>query len=151
MKKICVVGFFVVSLLGTLFHFTYDLVPIFIFPKNESIFEHTKLIFMPMLIYYFISFYFLNNKKRMFTIFITSILIGILLVVSIYYIYSGILGFDNDIINVMIYYVAVLIMFLNLYKEKTLFSFTNSVVICIIIFILMIVFTYYPLNIAFFN
>ena len=151
MKKICVVGFFVVSLLGTLFHFTYDLVPIFIFPKNESIFEHTKLIFMPMLIYYFISFYFLNNKKRMFTIFITSILIGILLVVSIYYIYSGILGFDNDIINVMIYYVAVLIMFLNLYKEKTLLSFTNSVVICIIIFILMIVFTYYPLNIAFFN
>lgn len=44
MKKYCIIGVLIVSVLGTLFHFGYTLLEIFIIPKNESIFEHTKLI-----------------------------------------------------------------------------------------------------------
>ena len=55
-KKYVVIGFFVVGILGTLFHFVYDwsgqmwFVGLFV-PVNESTWEHMKLLFVPMLIY----------------------------------------------------------------------------------------------------
>lgn len=151
MKKLCIIGFIFVSLVGTLFHFLYDYVPIFIFPKNESIFEHTKLIIIPMLIYYLIVIMFKFDKVKLFCLFVKAILIGILVVVSCYYTYSGMLGYNVDFINIIIYFISVLAMFIVIYKEKTLFDFTNSVVVLIIILLAMIIFTYYPIDIAFFN
>ncbi len=55
-KRYVVIGFFVVGILGTLFHFVYGwsgqlwLVGLFV-PVNESTWEHMKLLFIPMLIY----------------------------------------------------------------------------------------------------
>lgn len=66
-KKYVVIGFFVVGILGTLFHFVYDwagklwLVGLFV-PVNESTWEHMKLLFIPMLIY--IMFGYLYIKRR---------------------------------------------------------------------------------------
>lgn len=151
MKKLCIIGFLIVSLLGVIFHFMYDYLPIFIFPKNESIFEHTKLIIIPMLIYLFIVIFCVENKKKIFASFISSILIGIFITVVSYYTYYGMLGFSVDWLNIVIYFISVFSMFYYIYKNKTLFGFTNSVVIIIIILILLFVFTYYPLNIGFFS
>ncbi len=66
-KRYVVIGFFVVGILGTLFHFVYDwsgqlwLVGLFV-PVNESTWEHMKLLFIPMLIY--IMFGYLYIKRR---------------------------------------------------------------------------------------
>lgn len=51
-----IIGVLVTSVLGTLFHFTYDwsgqnfLVGLFT-PVSESTWEHMKLLFFPMLLY----------------------------------------------------------------------------------------------------
>ena len=53
LKKFCVIGFFVTTVLGILSHFVYDwtgggfLIGLF-FPVNESTWEHMKLLFFPM-------------------------------------------------------------------------------------------------------
>ena len=121
MKKISVIGFIVVGVLGALFHFAYEYVPLFIFPRNESIFEHTKLIIFPMLFYY-LGLLFIRkiDKKRLFSSFITAILLGIGIIVVGYYTYSGIIGDNIDFINISLYYVAILCGFIVIYKEKTL-------------------------------
>ena len=103
MKRLCIIGFIFVCLLGTLFHFMYDYVPIFIFPKNESIFEHTKLIVVPMLIYYFICFVYKVDMVKLLSLFVRAILVVILFVVVSYYLYSGFLGFNIDVVNIIIY------------------------------------------------
>ena len=151
MKWISIIGIVFVSIFGTLFHFAYDLIPIFIFPMNESIFEHTKLIIVPMLLYFCLVLLFrIEDKKKIFSSFVTAILSGILIIVSGYYTYSGILGYDVDWINIIIFFISVISSFIIIYKKKTLFDFTNSVVVLGILLILMTLFSYYPLDIAFF-
>ena len=107
MKKLCIIGFLIVSILGVIFHFMYDYLPIFIFPKNESIFEHTKLIIIPMLIYLFIVIFCVENKKKIFASFISAILIGVFITVVSYYTYYGMLGFSVDWLNIVIYFISV--------------------------------------------
>lgn len=52
-------------ILAFIFHFSYDLIPNFItsilFPVNESIWEHMKLLYTSILVYGIID-YFLNQK-----------------------------------------------------------------------------------------
>lgn len=152
MKWISIIGIVVVGILGTLFHFAYEFIPLFIFPMNESIFEHTKLIIVPMVIYLGIIMCLrIKEKKLIFSSFVTAILFGIMLVVSGYYTYSGILGYSVDWLNIVLFFLSVISSFWIIYKKKTLFGFTNSVAILLIILILMSVFSFYPLSIDFFK
>ena len=152
MKWISIIGIVVVGILGTLFHFAYEFIPLFIFPMNESIFEHTKLIIVPMVIYLGIIMCLrIKEKKLIFSSFVIAILFGIMLVVSGYYTYSGILGYSVDWLNIVLFFLSVISSFWIIYKKKTLFGFTNSVAILLIILILMSVFSFYPLSIDFFK
>lgn len=69
-KKYVVIGFFVVGILGTLFHFVYDwsgqlwLVGLFA-PVNESTWEHMKLLFVPMLIYIMLGNLYIKRQEFM--------------------------------------------------------------------------------------
>ncbi|MDE5715524.1 MAG: hypothetical protein K2I42_05260 [Anaeroplasmataceae bacterium] len=151
MKKLCIIGVLIVSVLGTLFHFGYSIVPIFIFPKNESIFEHTKLIVFPFLIYFFACLpFYKENKETLFSSFVFAIIVSTIFTVVSYYTYSGVLGKNIDVINIIIYYISVILGFILIYKKKIPIGFSNSIIFLIIILILTITFTYYPLNISFF-
>ena len=152
MKKLCLIGVLIVSALGTLFHFAYDYVPLFIFPLNESIFEHTKLTIFPYLFYLIFALIFIKEERmRLFSSFFTAIIVSTVFIVVFYYTYSGILGFGVDWLNILSYYVSILIGFIIIYKKMTLASFSNSVIFLIILLILVGVFTYFPANIAFFK
>lgn len=63
-KIIAVLGIFVLSFIS---HFAYDLLPnlifSFIFPVNESIWEHMKIIFTSTLLYGIIDYLLLNKYK----------------------------------------------------------------------------------------
>ena len=52
--------------IGALFHFVYDWIDIkalsWLFPVNESIFEHTKLVFLPFTLYYLMLFLFKRDS-----------------------------------------------------------------------------------------
>ena len=69
-KSYVVIGFFVVGILGTLFHFVYDwsgqmwFVGLFV-PVNESTWEHMKLLFVPMLIYIMLGNLYIKRQEFM--------------------------------------------------------------------------------------
>lgn len=152
MKKIVIIGFIVVGVMGTVFHFLYDYIPLFIFPRGESIFEHTKLTIFPFLIYYlFLLLFRVKNKKLLFSSFVTAILASTAFIVVFYYTYSGMIGKSIDWLNIVSFFIAILIGFYLIYKRKTLFNFVNSVVLLIFIILLSIIFSYFPLDIAFFK
>lgn len=152
MKKLTIIGVLVVSALGTLFHFIYQWIPIFIFPSSESIFEHMKLIVFPFL-FYFVGclFFYKGDKANLFSSFITAILTSILCVIVFYYTYSGFIGKNIDVVNIIIYYVSVILGFIWIYKKKTLVSFSNSIIFLLILFILITVFSFYPPDLSFFK
>ena len=152
MKKLTIIGVLVVSALGTLFHFLYQWFPIFLFPMNESIFEHMKLIIFPFLIYFIVClFFYKDNKMSLFSSFFSAILISILTVIILYYTYSGFIGKNIDAVNILIYYVSIIVGFFCIYKKKTLVSFSNSIIFLMIILILVGLFSFYPPNLSFFR
>jgi hypothetical protein len=67
--KYFIISFVVVSILGVLFHFAYDILDFpllkIIFPTNESIFEHTKLIVFPALFFTIFDILYSGEEKAL--------------------------------------------------------------------------------------
>lgn len=151
------VGIIFVFLLGSLFHFTYDLsnqnILVSIFSgTNESVFEHTKLIIYPTIIWYLI-YYFKNykntNKKLLFSSMIINIITSILSIIILFYTLKGFFGKTSLFIDILIFLISIIIGFyyanINYQKRKSIPLF--------ILFIIIIIYTYFtfnPLNIPFF-
>ncbi|MDE6584308.1 MAG: hypothetical protein K2K15_02800 [Anaeroplasmataceae bacterium] len=152
MKKLAIIGFLSVSALGTLFHFMYEWLPIFIFPSNESIFEHMKLVLFPFLLFIaaVLPFY-KEDKGVLFSSCVTAIFISMAAIVISYYVYSGFLGFNVDAVNIILFYAGILAGFYFIYKKKTLISVSNSVIFLLIALILVVVFSFYPPDLGFFR
>lgn len=85
MKKIKIIGVFVIMGLSVLSHFMYEWFNNFIFsilfPVNESIWEHMKLLVTPVLIYSFIEYFIYRKKGTRFNNF--SLSCGISIIVGI--------------------------------------------------------------------
>ena len=98
LKKYSWIGIIFVWIVGTIWHFVYEwsgsqfIVGLF-FPVSESVWEHMKLIFFPMLLY---SFYMEWKLKDTFPCIGSSLMAGILsgtcLIPVFFYTYSGVLG-----------------------------------------------------------
>ena len=70
LKKIKVISILGIFILSFISHFMYDLFPniifSFIFPVNESIWEHMKILYTSILLYGFIDKYLLNKYKEIY-------------------------------------------------------------------------------------
>lgn len=160
LKSYIIIGIIFVSVLGTLFHFAYGWSENNIFvglftPINESIWEHTKLLFFPMLIY---SFY-LNKKigkeyPCLNSAMISGTLSGVAIIIVMFYTYSGILGFHTAFADIAIFYISVILAFCIVYKltlsckankYHTLLQALQIITIC-----LYIIFTFSPPDIPLF-
>ena len=107
-----------VTLLGVFLHFAYELsgenpiVGLFA-TVNESIWEHLKLVFFPMLV---LSVWDMFHSQRNSLCFLPArtlgILAGMAFIVITFYTLTGILGFFVDWVNILIYLVGVAIVFL---------------------------------------
>ena len=149
-KKFETASFFFASIVGTLMHFVYELTnenPIIalIAPVNESVFEHFKLTFFPLLAFAVFEYFYIGKiHSGFFCIKAKSILLGILSVIVLYYTYTGIIGQNYMIPDVLIFYISVLIS--TLYFVKNYKPNENNNLIGILIFILVwiifIVFTF---------
>lgn len=159
-KSYIITGIVFVSVLGTLFHFVYNLsgnnffVELFT-PVNESIWEHTKLIYFPMMIYLL---YGRRKIKLQYpgidsaTIF--GAISGVLLIIVLYYTYTGIIGFNIAPADISIFYISVLAAFYAVYK-MTVFDKTDMYalifkILNLLMIILYIIFTIYPPEIPLF-
>ncbi len=141
--------------MGVLFHFAYDFFKIdflkAIFPSNESIFEHTKLIIFPTLIYMVIDYIISKDKKNMLSSYLAGIIVGVVFMISSYYTIFGIIGKDFAWVNILIFFISIGIVLYYRYKKITLFDGANNVIALIILLAIVEVFSFYPANIAFFR
>ena len=89
MKKIRnwqIAGFVFTAIIGTFFHFLFDLtsesiIAALISPVNESIWEHTKLLFVPMFVFALLEYGFWGREYA----FVMLCMIGIVFFVFTFY------------------------------------------------------------------
>jgi hypothetical protein len=109
-----VAGYLFTSVLGTFFHFLFDLTggsPIagLISAVNESIWEHMKLIFYPMLLFAAAEYRSWGRETAGFwCIKLGGILRALVLIPVLYYTYTGTLGVSADWFNITIFFLAAL-------------------------------------------
>lgn len=109
--KLSIWGFLFVGLLGTLFHFVYDwlgqwpIVGLF-FPVNESIWEHMKLLFFPVVLWWLIDGAMRKSKNRVFASRMWALNLALLFIPVAYYTYSGIIGQRYSWVDIGIFFIA---------------------------------------------
>ena len=153
LKNYKLLGIIFVFLLCVLFHFTYQLWPnpLFsvLFPVNESIWEHMKLIFSSFVIYGIFEYLIIRKKVKvnnyLLNLFITpglAILLYLTIYIPLYFKYG-----ENMIISIGLLFIMIIIEELisyNLLKSKEI---SNGKLIGFIGIILMyFLFSYYTYN-----
>lgn len=153
-KVITIIGFFIIAIFGTLLHFTYNLsnknIVVGVFSAiNESVFEHIKIIIVPIYIYGIIEYFLLKKNKLNFSL---AVLIKIIFisffVPTIYYTYSYFTKKSILLIDILTFYFSILISQIISYYIliKTKYSKLNSIslLVLIILLIAIVIFTFNP-------
>ena len=159
------IRFLFISILGVLLHFTYEwsdqnrIVGLFS-AVNESTWEHLKLIFWPAVLFAAAEYFAYGRKTDGFIpVRVTSIITGMASVVVLFYTYSGILGRNILVMDILVFIISVAVMYVFLYyklrspgKLFTMF-FSSSCEVSVIaaICILMVIFIYDPPEIGMFQ
>ncbi len=154
LKRYTIIGTIFALILGTLSHFLYDWsgnnhILGFFTPVNESVWEHMKLLFFPMLLCsLFIIFKLQKAYPCIASSFFFGTLTGTSLIPLFFYAYTAISGKDFFILDIGIFILSVIIAFRLSYKltlscKLESFTFLLYCIVCII-FISFIVFTYHP-------
>ncbi|MFH1381719.1 MAG: DUF6512 family protein [Chloroflexota bacterium] len=148
-------GIVFVFLLGALLHFIFEwsdesrIIGLFA-SVNESVWEHFKQGFWPMVIYAAIEYRFLSGRINNF---FTAKAVAVYLIPSItglvFYGYTAIIGKEILIVDILIFLVAIIIGQLTSYRIMTsarLHKYTNliSLIFIILLASALILFTFYP-------
>ena len=154
----CAIG--LIILVGM--HYAFDFfgkVPFlaWLFPVNESIWEHLKLLFYPVVLATILEYGMIKKSRvNIIPVRTWNLLIGMALIVAGYYTYSGIVGRDFVVCDILLYVAAViLVFFLKIpFLENRKSSITSSDVlwgsVMVLFFILFVIFSYYPPHINLF-
>jgi len=110
-------GFAAVTFVGTILHFLYDWTggSILVSPfsgVNESTWEHMKLLFWPLFLFALVQRLFFRNQENYWCVKLAEILLGFVLIPVLFYTYNGVFGKSPDWINIAIFYVSALLVFL---------------------------------------
>lgn len=123
LKRYTVIGIIFVLITGTLAHFLYGwtgnnhIAGLFT-PINESIWEHMKLVFFPMLIYSLIMILKFHRKYSCITSALSfGILVGTFLIPLFYYTYTFFLGTNIFILDISTFILSIVIAFWLSYKQ----------------------------------
>lgn len=116
-KKILIIACIICILLGVFLHFAYELsgknvLVGMIAPVNESVWEHLKLVFIPFTLFS-IAFYFYTKKKfsNMLLVTLFSNIVGMFVIVTLYYLGNVIFGSDNMVFNIISYILGMITAF----------------------------------------
>ena len=141
---------------GTLLHFTYEWSGENLFvgsfsAVNESVWEHLKLVFYPLLIATIIEYFFIkdisNNYIEAKTI---GIFTAISFIVVSFFTYSGIIGTSIIVIDILIFIISIILGEYIAYKlmkredESTVLTTCLAIIILVFLFICFVLFTYLP-------
>lgn len=106
------IGFIFTGVTGTLLHFLYDwtgqnpVVGAFS-AVNESVWEHMKLLFFPMLLFSFWEYARVGKEYPNFwCVKLLGTVLGLLSIPALYYTYTGGLGINADWFNIAIFFIG---------------------------------------------
>lgn len=154
-KKRILISIPLLFVLGSILHFTYDfsgkntIVGLFS-ATNESIFEHTKLAFIPITLWWLINYLKTKNKinaKAWFTAGFSSALTSTIAIPFIFYFYTNTFGIESIIIDILILLFCIAIgqlLSIHLYTYSK--GMSTKLIICLwlIVIVFFVVFTIYP-------
>ena len=158
-----IIAFFIISIAGVISHFIYEwtgdnvLAGLF-FPVNESIWEHLKLIFYPALIY-FTAEYFIRGEdipQNYIPASVKGIFCGMLTIITLYYVLTGVLGRNIDFLNIIIYFISVIAALIKrnrIIRSDKRYSETTTLVFLLITLLFALLFpiwSFYPPHLAIF-
>ena len=112
-----VAGFALVTFGGTILHFLYDWTggSILVAPFsgiNESTWEHMKLLFWPLFLFALVQRLFFRDQENYWCVKLAEILLGLVLIPVLFYTYNGMFGKSPDWLNIAIFYISALLVFL---------------------------------------
>ena len=147
-------GFAVATFGGTILHFLYDWTggSILVSPfsgVNESTWEHMKLLFWPLLLFASVQRLFFKELENYWCIKLMEILLGLLLIPVLFYTYHGMFGKSPDWINIALFYITALLVFLFewlVFKNDLLYCRASRLALAgiFLIGIMFVVFTFSP-------
>lgn len=106
------------AIMGTLLHFTYgwsgeNQLAAVVSAVNESVWEHMKLLFVPVFFWSVVQLWFHGKDYPNFLAArAASVLAGLTLIPALYYTYTGALGLQLSWVNILIFFLAVAVTFL---------------------------------------
>ena len=154
MRKVKIIGVFIIFGLSFLSHFMYQWLPnsIFsiLFPVNESIWEHMKLIVTPVLIFSIFEYVIYRKKNIEYNNFIlsyaVSMILGIIIYLIIYLPIENIFGHSMIVAIVILFITFIVVEFISYYiMNSREIKYSNIIGISLIILI-YIVFGYLTYN-----
>lgn len=160
-KKNALLGFFFISILGTISHFVYEwsgensIIGAF-FAVNESVWEHLKIAIIPAIVWMIITLISEKEKNNFFTANLFSFLTIMIVIIFGFYGYNFILQKDVLILDILLFYIAIALgqyvgyKIMNSKKLPKILEYI-SIILLILIFIAFIVFTYNPPKIEIFR
>lgn len=150
-----IIGAIFTLILGTLLHFTYDWSGAnefisYIAPVNESIWEHQKLLFIPMILFTIIElFTYGKDLPNFIQVKVLSIMVGIVVTIASYYTYSGIIGNNCLIADIGTFVIGTLVAYMFSYHflQTTRFSsHLSRIVMLILLGILILCFVLFTVD-----
>ena len=154
-EKWIILGVPILFLIGSFFHFLYELsgknsiVALFA-PVNESVWEHIKMLVVPLVLWWFI-YYLVRGKQlnidknKWFTSALISLLVAIISIPLMFYFYTGALGFESVIIDILLLFLALLfgqLTGLHYYRYGDGINYFASIFFIVIIICVFMYFTY---------
>jgi hypothetical protein len=149
-----------IMVLGTILHFGFKWTNNNLFvgafcAVNESVWEHLKLLFFPMLIITIIGCFYVKPKTPNYLCAkVQGMLSSILFIIIFFYTYSGIIGNNIAIVDILSFFVAVILSEYLFYKKiQSQFYCNNSsaIIILLTLCLCFIIFTFCPPHIGLFR
>ncbi|MFX0083969.1 MAG: DUF6512 family protein [Candidatus Hodarchaeota archaeon] len=148
-------GILFVVLIGALFHFMFELLNYWrpigaIFPVNESVWEHLKLPYWPLIIFSLIEYNFIKEQAKNFILGkVVSFIISISTILIVFYSYTAILGTELLIVDILSFILGVIlgqfVSYKILLQEKLhIWYIYASWTVAIGFGIIFMIFTYFP-------
>ena len=153
-----IIGFVFTVVFSFVFHFMYKWIGTFgwLFPINESVWEHIKIIFMPYLIYSFIECMIIKPVDRINFLAIKSIALIIMpiLMIVLEYTYVGVIGNNYMALDIIVGILTILAGYVISYRLIIIdYKVTHRFIylsLAFLTFLLLIFFTYMPPHINLF-
>ncbi len=154
-KRLSIIGFFVISIVGTLLHFSFEFFNNNLFVAtfsavNESVWEHIKIAVMPTFAWTIVELIVLKYRQdNLWSSLIVKIITIITTITVGFYGYTAILGHHILWVDIVLFFISILLGQIFAYKEikskksKSLYE-EISMYLVLIIFLMFVFFTFLP-------